>query len=148
MNIVEEMKNDMDLKDDVLYSVYDIEQEKLCEFFLKFVKDVCHIVYVDKIDEYGTEKAAKVLWKLMIGWYIPVNGKLLSLGRRRINYYETAIRSYMDDHNIEFGVPFTVEVKLHTKKVKKECVFYRSYKFLCEGEENLSFLFKHVLGVG
>lgn len=147
MNIIEEMKNDMDLNDDVLYSIYDVEKEKLCDFFLKFEKNVCHIVSVDKTDEYGTEKVAKVLWKLMIGWYIPVNGKLLSLGRRRINYYETVINSYMSDHNIEFGVPFFVEVTDCLKKVKKECIFYRSYKFVCEGEENLSFLFKNVLGM-
>ncbi len=156
MDVIKDLKQDMKLKDDELFPIFDTVKEKLCFYFGKFSGHKFYVCFVDKTEETGTKFSYEVLWKIMTGWYIPVNSFHLFMGRKRTNYYEFMVNQYVVEHHIEFGKEFTVEAPSYhiadnvsiPLDVKTEiCVIYRNCKLYRNGEEDMEFLFKHLLEI-
>ena len=109
MDCIKTMKSDLYLKDNELFLLYDIINEKILSFCGKFDGDKFFVVYNDGAKETGTDASYGVLRKIMEASYVPVNANILILGRKRCNYYMQAVEIFMNTHNYEYNVPFAVE---------------------------------------
>lgn len=154
MMVIEEMKRDMHLKDEDIFPIYDTVEEKLCPYFGKFVGDALYVIFIDKTETTDDLFTYNVLQKLMTGYFIPVNSYHLFMGRRRANYYEIAVKRYADKHHIEYGKEFVVDVPVFSRVdgvdiplecQHERCVIYRNCKLFRNGQEDMEFLFRHLL---
>lgn len=135
--ILKQMQEDMDLKDQTLYPIYDTVKEQLCKYFIKFFNGQFSVCFIDKTEEYRSAFAYEVLQKIMTGWYIPVNARLLVLGRRRTNYYAATVENYMATRHLSYSKEFPLGDDI--------CIIHRNGKFFRNGEEDNAFFFRNLL---
>ena len=136
LSVIAMFKTDMGIKDDVLYLLYDTLREEVCPYYFKFTGNLFYLVYSDKSEECGTKVAYQVLDGMFVGLLVPINSRILFLGRKRGNYHEDMVRHFMARENVSFGKEFMIGEDC--------CVIYRNGKFYRNGDEDITFFFNQV----
>lgn len=137
MDVINRLKDDLYLKDNDLFLLYDIVKDELCSYFGKFLGSCFYVVFTDGTNESGTEFSYNVLRNLMDASLVPVNASILLLGRKRSNYFLQAVDAFMNSHGYEYNVPFTMG-----DSGTDTCIVHRNGLLERNGKTDLVFLFQ------
>ena len=83
MDVINRLKDDLYLKDNDLFLLYDVVKDELCSYFGKFLGSCFYVVFTDGTNESGTEFSYNVLRNLMDASLVPVNGNVPIIFCRR-----------------------------------------------------------------